>query len=93
MKRTRIRSGRVLTLVGIMGCSFALVLGSTGAAPKDAEKKAAKDREQVTYSNQVARMMQDKCQNCHHAGTSAPFALASYDDAVTAGRHHPRGHH
>jgi len=82
MKRTRMRSGRVLALVGIMGCSFVLLLGNTGAAPKDAEKKPAKDREQVTFSKQVARIMQDKCQSCHHAGTSAPFALASYKDAV-----------
>jgi len=52
-----------------MGCSFVLLLGNTGAAPKDAEKKPAKDREQVTFSKQVARIMQDKCQSCHHAGT------------------------
>ena len=26
--------------------------------------------------------MQNRCQTCHHAGTAAPFTLATFDDAV-----------
>lgn len=36
----------------------------------------------VTYTKEVSRIFQNKCQNCHRPGTSAPFALLSYDDAV-----------
>ena len=35
----------------------------------------------VTYSNQIARLVQLNCQTCHHAGDVAPFALESYADA------------
>ncbi len=38
--------------------------------------------EPVTYSGQVARILQDNCQVCHHPGTAAPFSLMSYRDAV-----------
>jgi hypothetical protein len=36
----------------------------------------------VTYSNQVARILQSRCVECHHEGHIAPFALTSYDEAV-----------
>ena len=36
----------------------------------------------VTYSEQVSRIIQEKCQKCHHPGTAAPFSLLTYDDAV-----------
>ncbi|HEV2970568.1 MAG TPA: redoxin domain-containing protein [Pirellulales bacterium] len=36
----------------------------------------------VTYSNQVVRILQDKCQSCHRPGTVAPFSLLEPDDAV-----------
>jgi peroxiredoxin len=36
----------------------------------------------VTYSNQIARVLQDHCIRCHRPGQIAPFALTSYDDAV-----------
>ncbi|HEX4070813.1 MAG TPA: redoxin domain-containing protein [Planctomycetaceae bacterium] len=36
----------------------------------------------VTYSNQVARILQARCVGCHQAGEIAPFSLTSYGDAV-----------
>lgn len=36
----------------------------------------------VTYSNQVARILQKRCQECHRAGEVAPFAMDSYDEVV-----------
>src|SRR5579883_2327975 len=36
-----------------------------------------------TYAKEVSRILQAKCQICHRAGDIAPFALNSYDDAVT----------
>jgi thiol-disulfide isomerase/thioredoxin/mono/diheme cytochrome c family protein len=35
----------------------------------------------VTYHNQVARILQNNCVECHRAGGVAPFALESYEDA------------
>jgi hypothetical protein len=37
---------------------------------------------QVTYSKEVARLLQDHCQECHRPGEAAPFALRSYQDAA-----------
>jgi len=40
---------------------------------------------QVTYSRDISRLYQAKCQNCHRAGDIAPFALDSYEAARTWG--------
>jgi peroxiredoxin len=34
----------------------------------------------VTYSNQIARILQSRCVECHHDGQIAPFSLTSYDE-------------
>jgi hypothetical protein len=52
-----------------------------GAVSKEPAPKAAK-KEAITYSRQIARILQDNCQTCHHAGTAAPFSLLTYEDAV-----------
>ena len=33
-----------------------------------------------TYSKEVARILQSKCQSCHHPGDIAPFSLMTYKD-------------
>src|SRR5438552_12450058 len=35
-----------------------------------------------TYSKDISRIYQAKCQVCHHDGDIAPFSLNNYDDAV-----------
>jgi peroxiredoxin len=37
---------------------------------------------EVTYSNQVARVMQNHCVECHRPGEVAPFSMTSYDEVV-----------
>jgi peroxiredoxin len=37
---------------------------------------------EVTYSSQVARILQARCVECHHEGQIAPFALTNYDEVV-----------
>jgi len=37
---------------------------------------------QVTYSNQIARIFQARCQQCHREGDVAPMALTDYETAV-----------
>lgn len=36
----------------------------------------------VTYSNQVARILQRHCEECHREGEIAPFTLTKYEDVV-----------
>jgi peroxiredoxin/mono/diheme cytochrome c family protein len=36
----------------------------------------------VTYSNQVARIFQNRCVECHREGEIAPFALTDYEEVV-----------
>jgi peroxiredoxin len=54
---------------GVDGCLFARARRSTAQG-------------EITYSNQIARIIQEKCQDCHHPNTAAPFSLLTYDDAV-----------
>jgi peroxiredoxin len=39
-------------------------------------------RGDVTFSNEIARLMQNRCVECHRDGELAPFALTSYDEVV-----------
>jgi peroxiredoxin len=36
----------------------------------------------VTYSNQIARVLKSRCIECHHEGQIAPFSLTSYDEVI-----------
>jgi peroxiredoxin len=36
----------------------------------------------VTYSKQIARIIQKRCIECHHPGEIGPFSLTSYDEVV-----------
>jgi hypothetical protein len=47
-----------------------------------AASESAAGKAKVTYSGQVARILQDNCQTCHHPGTAAPFSLMTHEDAV-----------
>ncbi|MBI2825966.1 MAG: redoxin domain-containing protein [Planctomycetia bacterium] len=44
-------------------------------------KEPVKDSE-VTYSNQIARVLNAKCVECHRPGQIAPFPLRNYEEAV-----------
>lgn len=37
---------------------------------------------EVTYSNQIARIMEDRCVRCHRAGEIGPFPLVAFDEVV-----------
>lgn len=36
----------------------------------------------ITFSKDIAPIMQKKCENCHHTGTAAPFTLSTFEDAA-----------
>lgn len=73
------------------------VLCAAGGAALSAQPAQA-PREPVTFADQVAPILFDRCVSCHHPEGSAPFSLASYDAArsrasliaaVTARRYMP----
>ena len=37
---------------------------------------------EVTYSNQIARILQNRCVECHREGEIAPFALTDYEEVA-----------
>ena len=57
------------------------VVGCPIARPAKA-RPAAADSEPVTYSRQVARILQANCQMCHQPGEAGPFPLLTYHDAA-----------
>ena len=77
MKRFHSPSAGFLALAALAALSFALV--GTRAVSEEASNKT---KAKVTYAGQVARILQDNCQVCHHPGTAAPFSLMTHEDAV-----------
>lgn len=45
-------------------------------------RESAAPGEPITYASHVSKILTERCQNCHHKGTAAPFSLLTYDDAV-----------
>lgn len=41
---------------------------------------AAKNKSDVTYTKDVSRIVQDRCQECHRPGQIGPMPLLTYDD-------------
>src|SRR5213594_887450 len=37
--------------------------------------------ETITFAKDVAPILQEKCQECHHAGSMAPMSLVTYEEA------------
>lgn len=48
--------------------------------------KAARLTEEVTFSKQIARLMQNHCQRCHQQDGHAPFPLTTYKEAYPYAR-------
>jgi len=44
----------------------------------------------VTFAKDVAPILQEKCQECHHTGSMAPMSLATYEEARPWGEGDPR---
>ncbi len=42
--------------------------------------RKANEKSKVTYSNQIARILQNRCVECHRKGEIAPFALTKYEE-------------
>ncbi len=51
-----------------------ITLACLGALPTRAADQP------ITFSNQVVRIFEDKCQDCHRPGTAAPMSLIRYEE-------------
>src|SRR5215471_11643998 len=63
----------------IAAVSAAVALAATLSAQDTNVKRQS--GQQVTFSKDVAPIFQEKCDSCHHAGTSAPMSLLTYKEA------------
>ena len=41
---------------------------------------AAQSARPVTFARDIAPILQEKCQECHHSGSMAPMSLVSYEE-------------
>jgi hypothetical protein len=64
-------------LVGV--AAFVIAPGGASAQSGAATQGAAK--EQVTFTKDVAPILQRSCQNCHRPGAIAPMSFLTYEDA------------
>ena len=44
-------------------------------------KKRLAETGKITFAKNVSSILLDRCANCHHPGTTAPFSLLTYEDA------------
>ena len=66
--------------------SFLLMIGITilvqsSALAADATSANAGSRQPVTFSKDVAPILQEKCQECHQPNSIAPMSLISYKES------------
>src|SRR5246127_2894745 len=72
---------RHLSAVGIMLTILIAVVAQTSALAADAQPANAGTREQVTFSKDVAPILQAKCQECHQPNSIAPMSLITFQEA------------
>jgi hypothetical protein len=68
---------KLLVLVALTAASVSVAAKQRAVAHPAVPPRAAAP----TFSNEVVRIFQEHCQNCHHEGDIAPFPLVKYSDA------------
>src|SRR6185436_16453478 len=61
--------------------ALAIMLVALCYPAMSAQPPAATSSTPVTFSKDVAPILQKACQNCHHPGAIAPMSLLTYQDA------------
>jgi hypothetical protein len=46
-----------------------------------ASNAMGQSKDEITFTKDIAPILQESCQSCHHAGTFAPMSLVTYEDA------------
>src|SRR5258708_557915 len=65
---SKFRINRVFK-AGMMTTGACLIMASIGFAA-----------DPVTFAKDVAPILQERCQECHHAGSMAPMSLVTYEE-------------
>ena len=71
MPSTKFRRVPWMITMGAIVASSSLMMSNPAAAAEAGK---------VTFSNQVVRIFQEKCQDCHRSGTVAPMSLVTYEE-------------
>lgn len=72
-----------VTKTEAIGCPIYLAVNRREeATPLDRSSSNAK-APSVTYSQEISRIIQSRCQECHRPGGVGPFAMENYDDALS----------
>src|SRR5258708_36286639 len=71
----RLRRGAPMTRLIGLGM---LAAGALLAA--DTEGTTSRQAKPVTFAKDVAPILQERCQECHHAGSMAPMSLVTYEE-------------
>jgi hypothetical protein len=71
---------RHLSAVGIVLAISIAIVAQTSALAADAKPANAGAREQVTFSKDVAPILQAKCQECHQPNSIAPMSLITFQE-------------
>ena len=79
----------LVSILALQFCMTSLALGqmprmanhSTPAVEDSSSSKSAPNSSRVTFTKDVAPIVQQHCQMCHRPGEGAPFSLLTYEDA------------
>jgi hypothetical protein len=75
-------TGSALLVTGLTGLvSPAALKAEQAAAPSTSAQSAAADKPEVTFTKDIAPILQRSCQNCHRPGQVAPMSLLTYEEA------------
>jgi mono/diheme cytochrome c family protein len=61
----------------VAGCAVSILIGSGVASAQ----KAPAEQQPVTFTKDIAPILQRSCVSCHRPGEMAPMSLQTYDDA------------
>ena len=75
-------AGVALLGIGVTGLVAPLAVSAQQAAAQSTSAQSATaDKSEVTFTRDIAPILQRSCQNCHRPGQVAPMSLLTYEDA------------
>ena len=72
---------RTVAIVAMQLCTAACVLGQMAGMTPDSGAIPVTKPSNVTFTKDVAPIVQQHCQGCHRPGEGTPFSMLSYEDA------------
>jgi hypothetical protein len=64
----------------VAGAAVALILAAGAFRPHGVQAQAAGGAGEITYTKDIAPILQRSCENCHRADGVAPMALTNYEE-------------